>query len=134
MTFSKSKSVNTLSAKERAKLGARPRCCSESDWADWTKSNASNYAPTVADSICADCSPDYKAKMVAARRCDWPCVEFFLIPITEKDGRVTAHSIEGRRTSVKIYRGTPEGRKIIRIVDARKGIYELAPTEVPEQS
>lgn len=64
--------------------------------------------------------------MMAVGKCDWPCVEFFLMPIID-NGRVIGNSIEGRRTSIDVHRGYAEGRKIIRIVDARKGVYDLEP-------
>jgi hypothetical protein len=109
----------------REKLKAKPRCATPEVWRDWSKPSLVD-AVNVIDWICGDCTPDFKAKMVAAGKCDWPCVEFFLVPITH-DGRTIGNEIQGRRTSIPDYRGYPEGRKIIRIVDARKGVYDLEP-------
>lgn len=115
-----------MTPEEKALLNARPACCSPEDWREWSKSKTANYGPNVVDQICVDCTPEYKAKMMAQGRCDWPCVEFFLVPMTH-EGRVIGNSVEGRRMSIKTYRGTAEGQKIIRIVDSRRGVYDLEP-------
>jgi hypothetical protein len=110
---------------EKAKFHQRPACCTPEAWEDWSMPAYVDPANSF-DWICGDCNPAYKAKMMAQGKCDWPCVEFFLMPIID-NGRVIGNEIQGRRMSIPNYRGYPEGRKIIRIVDAKKGVYDLEP-------
>lgn len=111
-----------LTPEDRERLKAQPRCCSDHDWEEWSK--ATHVKPNAIDWICSDCDPEFKREMQCEGLCDWPDVEFYLMPVID-EGRTVAHTIEGRRTSIPVHRGYAEGRKIIRIVDITKAAYEL---------
>jgi hypothetical protein len=86
-------------------LHRKPRCFSDEDWAAWNVARTAQHGrPNTIDWACIDCTPLFKRQMMSARRCDWPCVEFFKM----EDG-----TIEGRRTSIEGHRGYTEGRKVI---------------------
>jgi hypothetical protein len=91
-------------------LQAKPRCFTDEQWADWL-SGFRGFRPNLIDFACQDCSPEFKIKAMAAGKCDWPCVEFFMMD----DG-----TMEGRRTSVPGSRGYPEGRRIITLFRVKR--------------
>lgn len=79
---------------------AKLRCFTEAQWEEWSSKQV--IRPNTTDWACLDCDPAFKERMMACGRCDWPCVEFFLMP----DG-----TMEGRRMS--LVQGTQLGTKII---------------------
>jgi len=79
-----------VSEELRARAALRPACLTEAEWREWQRA-AKAAMPSVLDGVCADCTPEFKAAMLRAGRCEWLCVEF----ITDEEGGVT-----GRRMSL----------------------------------
>ena len=58
-------------------------CFSHAEWKAWTRASY-HCRPDARDYACADCTPEFKARMLAERKCMWPCVQF----VTEEDGGI----------------------------------------------
>lgn len=85
----------------------KPRCWdSLADWIAWNQCNALvSQAPGRApDHYCADCSPEYQARMIAQTRCAYPDVTFMRIrerrsdPATGKVTLIDTGMLRGRRS------------------------------------
>jgi len=72
---------------------ARPDCFPVEDWREWLRA-AHTERPGVLDFACIDCTPEFKARMMAAGKCSWPCVQFFPDPDD-------ASGVVGRRMSLR---------------------------------
>lgn len=64
------------------------RCFTITQWVQW---HAAKIRPNAIDYACVDCSPEFKARMEAKGKCDYPCVKFFMM---------TDGTMEGRRMSI----------------------------------
>lgn len=74
-------------------LGARPACWdTTANWQEWNRLNAlaRDNPRRPLDHFCTDCTPEFKAKMVAENRCSYPTVRFVQIIERQHDPRLHA--------------------------------------------
>lgn len=62
-----------------------PRCFTPEQWVLWRTPHHSVRVP--AKHCCEDCTPEYQAEMLAAKRCDHPETTF----IRDADGFISGH-------------------------------------------
>lgn len=68
-----------------ASVSARPPCFTVAQWVLWRTPHNSAHVP--AKHCCEDCTPEYQAEMLAAKRCDHPETTF----IRDADGFISGH-------------------------------------------
>lgn len=76
--------VNPFDDPPRRVIPIRPACFdSDTQWAGWLDSARTAKTVMVENVHCQDCSPDYQARMVAAKRCGNPTYQFVKEPDDE---------------------------------------------------
>jgi hypothetical protein len=77
-----------------------PTCFNDpKEFKDWVR-YARQSKPSESDSFCTDCTPDYRDKMVAEKRCQFPDTIFVLT--TTKVGNHIETELVGRRSRKSI--------------------------------
>ena len=54
----------------------KPSCFSDRDWIEWLGLSACCSSSVNRTDVCRDCTPEYKQKMMAQKKCDHVTVEF----------------------------------------------------------
>jgi hypothetical protein len=78
---------------EKPTLGGMPACWdNRTNWAEWNRLNvlARDNPRKALDHYCTDCSPEFKQKMVEAKRCAHPTVTFINIIERQHEPRLHA--------------------------------------------